>query len=83
MNIPSREFGDVRARTDRAVGSRAGVKTFGEVDLDVSGSTLRVREKAGRRRAATVALPFAVDASSAAAKFSKKRSQLTVTLTKA
>ena len=64
----------------RVVAALDGVASFADVDLDVASSTLRVREKGGRRRAARVELPCDVDAASASAKFSKKRGQLTVVL---
>jgi HSP20 family molecular chaperone IbpA len=64
----------------RVVAALDGVASFADVDLDVASSTLRVREKGGRRRSARVELPCDVDAASASAKFSKKRGQLTVVL---
>jgi len=64
----------------RVLANLAGISSFGDVDLDVAASTLRVRERGGRRRAVRVELPYAVDAASASAKFSKKRGQLKVTL---
>ncbi len=64
----------------RCVVALDGVASFADVDLDVASSTLRVREKGGRRRSARVELPCDVDAASASAKFSKKRGQLTVVL---
>ena len=55
-----------------------GAASMKDVDLDVSGATLRLKVD---RRKAKIALPFAADPAAASAKFSKKKQQLTVVLT--
>lgn len=67
-------------RRARVVVKLDGVASFADVDLDVRRSTMRLRHET---RSLGVSLPFAADPAAAAAKFSKKKAQLTVTLTEA
>jgi len=70
-------------RRIKVVAGLDGVSSFSELDLDVGAATMRVKELKGSLRSLAVALPFAPEPTSAQAKFSKKRGQLTVTLTEA